>query len=303
MNATPYKGRFAPSPTGPLHFGSLVAAVASYLQARSRDGQWFLRIEDIDPLREPAGASEQIIRTLQDFGFEWDGELIFQSQRSEHYLAALASLQDQHWTYPCSCSRKQIADHSTSGPYGPIYPGSCRLGPLDATRPCALRLRVTDDEIQFHDAVYGAQQSVLSKDLGDFVLQRADGLFAYQLAVVVDDSLQGITEVVRGSDLLDNTARQIHLHHCLGLSTPDYVHLPLVLNEAGQKLSKQTFAPALDSDARQRLLVAALAFLGQPVPDELASLPLAQIWDHAIHHWSLAAVSPHNRSLSPGIDP
>lgn len=302
MSTSSYKGRFAPSPTGPLHFGSLVAAVASYLQARCQGGQWFLRIEDLDPPREPAGASQHIIETLRDFGFEWDGEIVFQSQRHAAYLAALDSLAQAQWVYPCSCSRKQVAEHGLTGAFGAIYPGSCRQGPLDVTRPLALRIRCSDERITFKDAIYGAHSSVLSQELGDFVLRRADGLFAYQLAVVVDDAEAGITEVVRGSDLLDNTARQIHLQQCLGLATPHYVHLPLVLNHEGQKLSKQTFAPALKPSAKQALLVAALEFLGQACDSELKKLPLLQIWDHAIKHWSLARVEPVNQALSPIID-
>lgn len=287
----PYRGRFAPSPTGPLHFGSLIAALGSYLEARSRGGEWLVRMEDLDPPREVPGAASRILRTLERYGFEWDGELWFQSRRSEAYLAALADLERDGLTYRCGCSRKQVIEASQRlGLPAGVYPGSCRRRPASAHDKHAIRLLSEGRQVRFEDGLQGLQQQDVEREVGDFVLRRADGLFAYQLAVVVDDAAQGISEVVRGSDLLASTARQIALQQALGYPTPAYRHLPVAVNAAGQKLSKQTFAPALDDDTPLPALWQALRFLGQQPPAELLQGELDSFWRWAITHWQGGAV-------------
>ena len=252
-------GRFAPSPTGPLHFGSLVAALASWLDARAAGGRWLVRIEDLDRPRCVAGAADAILRALDRLGLHWDGEVLYQSRRLEHYRAALDKLAPH--TYWCGCTRREIADSSLglAADGAHIYPGTCRAG---APRQRALRVRTTRQPIGFVDRVQGRCEQLLERDIGDFVLYRADGLFAYQLAVVVDDAAQGITDVVRGADLLDSTPRQIYLQQLLGLPTPRYLHVPVALDAAGEKLSKQTSGAPIEWDPRA--LGRALAFLGQP---------------------------------------
>jgi len=253
-----YTGRFAPSPSGPLHMGSLIAAAASWLDARAAGGRWLVRIEDLDRPRCMPGAADAMLRTLDRLGLHWDGEVLCQSRRLEHYRAALDKLARQ--TYWCGCTRREIADSSlglaSDGAH--IYPGTCRHG---TARKRALRVRTTAEPISFVDRVQGRCQQVLEEDIGDFVLYRADGLFAYQLAVVVDDAAQGITDVVRGADLLDSTPRQIYLQQLLGLPTPRYLHVPVALDTAGGKLSKQTAAAPIETDPCA--LRRALAFLGQ----------------------------------------
>ncbi|MDT7848073.1 tRNA glutamyl-Q(34) synthetase GluQRS [Methylophilus sp. VKM B-3414] len=285
-------GRFAPSPTGPLHFGSLVAAVASYCDAKSQGGRWLLRIEDVDTTRRVAGASADIIRTLQHYGFVWDEEIVYQSERTEHYEHALAQLRNWGLAYPCTCSRKEIADSSTQlGIEGAIYPGTCLQHPIKPDTPAAWRLKTPAINIGFADRIVGWQQHAMARDIGDFVIKRADGLFSYQLAVVVDDALQGVTHVVRGADLLQSTTRQIYLQQCLGYATPAYAHMPLVLNDQGQKLSKQTLATALPLDNILATLVAAfnfLPYLPQPVPT-FSNLPA--LWQWAMAHWQLGQLA------------
>ena len=292
-----YRGRFAPSPTGPLHFGSLVAAVASYCEARSHGGQWLLRIEDVDVTRSVPGAADQLLRTLEQLGFEWEGEVMVQSRRTAAYQAALVRLQQLGRVYPCACSRREIADSALNFDGERVYPGTCSNGMPPGRSGRALRLRVGDAMIKFDDAVQGPFQSDLARDVGDFVLRRADGLIAYQLAVVVDDAEQGITHVVRGADLLGSTARQILLQQLLGTITPAYAHVPVATSSAGEKLSKQTLAPAVEPAQGVADLVRALRFLGQPVPVELLRATPTAIWDWAGAHWSLAAV-PRARSLA-----
>ena len=296
-----YRGRFAPSPSGPLHFGSLVAALGSYLDARAHGGQWLLRIEDVDTQRTVAGAAEAIVRTLADFGFEWDGEVVVQSQRLDLYHAALVRLQLDGDVYPCACSRSAIASatsrRSVDGAL--LYPGTCRSGLAAGCAARAWRLRVADREIGFVDRVHGPASQNLARDVGDFVLLRADGLYAYQLAVVVDDAAQGINAVVRGVDLLDSTVRQMWLQECLGLPTPTYAHLPVVVNAAGEKLSKQTCAAAIDPAHAGELLAAALQFLGLPLPPALRGAPLADLWCWAVGAWSITRV-PAVRAVFPG---
>ena len=293
-----YRGRFAPSPTGPLHFGSLVAAVGSYLEARTQGGEWLLRMEDVDTSRNVPGVAGQILATLEAFGFVWDGPVLWQSLRLEAYAAALESLKANGLAYPCACSRKEIAD-SASRPAidgGLAYPGTCRAGLPAGRSPRAWRLRVENQPLTFIDRLQGLISQQLADDVGDFVLRRADGLFAYQLAVTVDDEFQGISDIVRGADLLDSTPRQIWLQHCLGYATPRYVHLPVASNAAGEKLSKQTLATALEVAQAVPTLLRALRFLGQSVPAGLSRSTLPEVWNWALQNWSLAKV-PTQRSI------
>lgn len=292
-----YVGRFAPSPTGPLHFGSLVAAVASYCGAKARQGQWLVRIEDVDTGRAIKGAAQVILTTLEAYGFEWDGEILYQSQRAQIYQEYLTLLTHQFLVYPCTCTRKEIADSSQlHGIDGVIYPKTCLTQPLKANAAQAWRVKTTPELIQFSDLVQGKLQQNVATEVGDFILKRADGLFAYQLAVVVDDALQGVTHVVRGADLLDSTPRQIYLQHLLGLNTPQYAHVPVVCNEAGEKLSKQTLAQALNANDAKIEVLKALSFLGQQPPQQLNQATLAEIWDWAIQHWQINRV-PKQRGV------
>jgi len=293
-----YRGRFAPSPTGPLHFGSLVAAVGSYLQARASGGEWLVRMEDLDPPREIAGAADAILRTLEGFGMGWDGQVLYQSTRSEAYLAALDRLQKQGVLYACACTRREIADSSIDGRYGLVYPGTCRAGLPAGREPRAVRVRTEAGVVEFEDALQGRVGQALHAEVGDFVLRRADGLFAYQLAVVVDDAEQGMTEIVRGADLLDSTPRQIYLQRLLDLPTPRYLHLPVALNPQGEKLGKQTLAHPVDTSAPVATLAGVLRFLGQTVPAEVAQADLESFWRWAVAHWNPARI-PRRRALQP----
>jgi glutamyl-Q tRNA(Asp) synthetase len=258
-----YVGRFAPSPTGPLHFGSLVAALASYMQARAAKGKWLLRIEDLDLPREQPGAADQILRALERFGFEWDGPVLWQSARLERYRAVLEDLLRRGFAYPCGCSRKELEDSALAIDGSRIYPGTCRHGLAPGKSPRAVRLRTHATPIGFDDLIQGPAQQRVEREVGDFVLKRADGVYAYQLAVVVDDLDHGVTDVVRGADLLDSTARQIHLQRILGAPTPRYAHVPVAVDTAGQKLSKQTGATPIDIADPERELARARRFLGQ----------------------------------------
>jgi glutamyl-Q tRNA(Asp) synthetase len=284
--APTYRGRFAPSPTGPLHFGSLIAAVGSFLQTQVQGGAWLVRIEDIDPPREVAGAADEILRTLEACGLHWHGPEVYQSRRGETYRAALDELQHTGMLYGCACTRKEIADSSVAGIEGPVYPGTCRAGPAADRTPRAWRVRTRNSVIAFTDLWQGAIRRNLETDYGDFVVKRADGLFAYQLAVAVDDAEQGITEVVRGADLLESTPRQIHLQRLLRLPTPQYAHLPVAVNAQGEKLSKQTFAAPVNRKNPLPALVRALDFLGQQPPAELLEGEIESLWRWAISHWT-----------------
>lgn len=296
--ARPYRGRFAPSPTGPLHFGSLVAAVGSYLDALAHGGEWLVRMEDVDTPRNVPGADADILRTLETFGFEWQGEVLYQSTRGDAYAAALDQLTAAGLAYGCACSRKEIADSATRLAIdgGLAYPGTCRHGLPDGRNARAWRLRVDDAPLSFEDRLQGTVSQCLESDVGDFVLRRADGLWAYQLAVTVDDEFQQITDVVRGADLLASTPRQIHLQRCLGYATPRYAHLPVAANAAGEKLSKQTLARALDGSRAAAELVSALRFLGQQVPQTLLAASVAEVWAWARAHWDFAAI-PRQRAI------
>lgn len=285
-----YRGRFAPSPTGPLHFGSLVAAVGSFLEARAHDGEWLVRMEDLDPPRVVSGAADDILRVLEACGMQWDAPVAYQSARSDAYHAALHRLRQAGRVYPCGCSRREIADSAVAGPEGPVYPGTCRGGVARSRTARAQRLDTSGAMVEFDDALQGRISCRLDREYGDFVLYRADGVYAYQLAVVVDDAEQGITDVVRGADLLGSTPRQIYLQPLLGLAQPRYAHLPVAMNERGEKLSKQTFAAPVDAARPLPALVAALSFLGQQPPRRLVRGTVAELWRWAIENWDLGRV-------------
>ena len=306
-STSPYVGRFAPSPSGPLHAGSLVAALASYLDARAHDGRWLLRIEDLDEARTVAGAAEQMINTLAAFGMQSDGEVVWQSQRKHAYQQAFERLAAH--VYPCSCSRKEIADSRTNlaadlvadlaADRALIYPGTCRAGLTQGRVARAWRLRIPDHQkIEFTDRLQGHIRSQLATEVGDFVLKRADGFWAYQLAVVVDDALQGVTDVVRGADLLGSTTRQIYLQQLLGLGTPRFMHVPVVVNAAGEKLSKQTGAQALDMTQPLQALLAAANSLGLEL-EPAAVNSLQAFWDVAIPAWSRLSGSHSKQRTMP----
>jgi len=313
-----YRGRFAPSPTGPLHFGSLVAAVGSYLDAKHHQGIWLVRMEDLDTPRCVAGAADDILHTLDVFGLKSDEPVMFQSQRTAAYEVALQQLKESGAAYPCSCTRKEIADSGLHGIEGFVYPGTCRSGMAHQRSTPAWRVR-TDlmllppcrgkagmgvesreqtkstptltlplqggGNIEFDDALQGLLSQDLETEIGDFVVKRADGLFAYQLAVVVDDANQGITHVVRGADLLNSTPRQIHLQSLLGLHTPAYMHLPVAVNATGEKLSKQTLAAPVDVSQPVATLMRVLDFLKQEPPNSILDGDVKSVLDCAVAHW------------------
>ena len=282
-----YRGRFAPSPSGPLHFGSLVAAVASWLDARAAGGEWLVRIEDVDRPRTVPGAADEILRSLEALGLTWDGEVVRQSERTALYDAALERLRQAGHVYRCRCSRREIADSAIHGLEGAIYPGTCRGRVVPEDESAAVRAIAPTQAIRFEDRVQGAIIQKVARDIGDFVLKRRDGLHAYQLAVVVDDAGQGVTDVVRGADLLWSTPRQIALQRWLGYPTPRYMHVPVAANRAGEKLSKQTNAPAIDVADALHELRRALRFLGQPA---LAGATPAEILEQACASWNPALI-------------
>ena len=296
-----YRGRFAPSPTGALHFGSLVAALAGWLDARACGGQWLLRIEDLDTPRNQPGAVDAICHTLERLGLGWDEAVRVQSLQQEAYRAALDALVAAGQAYPCSCTRTEVAAAALrTGIEGPVYPGTCRGGLTPGRSARAWRVRVDNRAIGFDDRIRGRITQHLETDVGDFVVHRADGIFAYQLAVVVDDAAQRVSDVVRGADLLDSTPRQLWLQGLLGLPVPRHAHLPLALNAQRQKLSKQTLAAAVDlqqDDDAVAWLRRALAFLGQPLPPIEAGRD--ELLAYATHHWSIARV-PARDSIVEG---
>ena len=287
MTPPRYVGRFAPSPTGPLHLGSLFAAVGSWLDARAAGGRWLLRIEDLDPPREVPGAADEIVRTLETHGLAWDGPVLRQSTRTDAYREALAQLEGDDRLFRCRCTRRRVRA------LGGVYDGRCRsrgMAPTDA--PHAVRLQVPEETIGFRDRLRGTFAQDLARDVGDFVLVRRDGLFAYQLAVVVDDGAQGVTDVVRGADLLDSTPRQLLLQRLLGLPEPRYLHLPLLLGPDGSKLSKQTGAPGLDRRRARENLTRVLAWLGlEGAPGEPPEVQLTI----ASRAWEPARLPPRTR--------
>lgn len=288
MSKSNYIGRFAPSPTGLLHIGSLLTAIASYLDARANQGQWLVRMEDLDPPREVEGVASHILKTLEIFGLEWDNEVIYQSKRNGYYQEALHFLQQQQLVYPCFCSRKQWQQMAKQGLDGLVYAGTCAkktISHIPNTQQVAWRLRVTDETIGFQDKIVNWYQQNLTHDIGDFVLKRADGYWAYQLAVVVDDALQGITHIVRGQDLLVSTPRQIYLQRCLKVPNIHYAHLPLLTNAQGQKWSKQTLAPALNLTQQEQLIRQVLQYLNIPSAPEVSKPK--ELLDFALLHWQL----------------
>ncbi|SDI64312.1 glutamyl-Q tRNA(Asp) synthetase [Ferrimonas sediminum] len=289
---TDYIGRFAPSPSGPLHFGSLVAALGSWLRARSQQGQWLLRVEDIDPPREVAGAADDILHTLEGFGLHWDGSVLYQSDRHHAYDRTLDWLRHNGLAYHCDCTRKRIRS------LGGHYDGHCRQRHLAGTN-CATRFRNLSPTEQFDDRLLGPIHTDPAFAGEDFIIHRRDGLYAYQLAVVVDDAFQGITEVVRGNDLLDTTVRQLSLFQALGLTAPDYLHLPLAVQSDGNKLSKQNHAPAIDPGQPGSTLSRALAFLGLPLPATLVGAPVEEQLLWATDAFSLGAL-PQQRQIEIG---
>ena len=297
-----YRGRYAPSPTGPLHFGSLVAALASCCDARAAAGQWLLRIEDVDLPRTRPDAESAILAALERYGFAWDGEVVRQSARTALYAEALARLRARGTVYECACSRREL-EAAPSGAGGErVYPGTCRDG-IPAERvgrtQRAWRVRVDAASIAFRDRLQGPQRQDLGRDVGDFVVRRADGLYAYQLAVVVDDALQGVTHVVRGADLLASTPRQILLQRLLGYAPVAYLHVPIAINATGEKLSKQTHAAPLPGHALP-VLLAAWRFLGQPPPEgSAAPASVAEFWSWAIAAWNPARLPPTAMLAAP----
>ena len=287
-------GRFAPSPTGHLHLGSVVAALASFLSAKSQHGRWLLRIEDVDTPRTVAGSSDAILRSLARLQLHWDGEVIYQSRRSAYYHAALEQLYDQRRLYPCCCSRKMIESAGFA-----VYPGWCsrRTTPLPSLQSnTAWRLSVAQQYVYFCDHWQGVQQHYLPTSTGDFIVKRVDGCYSYQLAVVVDDAEQGITEVVRGLDLLHATARQVYLQNCLNYPTPHYTHVPLLLGEDGYKLGKRHAAPCVDQQAARSILRNALQFLALPPPDEIDQP--SELIEWGIQQWRLLKLNAQNQAAA-----
>jgi glutamyl-Q tRNA(Asp) synthetase len=290
-SSTQYRGRFAPSPTGPLHFGSLVAAIGSYLDARHQQGKWLVRIEDLDTPRTVKGAAGDILSTLAAYGLHWDEDIIYQSQRTEAYEQAFSRLKETGMVYPCACSRKEIADSALQRGDELVYPGTCRNGIAQGRDARAWRVRVNDTRIFFNDRMQGNIAQDLANEVGDFVVLRADGLFAYQLAVVMDDAAHGITDVVRGADLLYSTPRQIYLQQLLGLITPAYMHLPVAVNAQGQKLSKQTLAQPVEINNATATLFDALVFLRQNPPAEMRLGTIEEMMAWAVANWQLQRLS------------
>ncbi len=283
-SSSQYVGRFAPSPTGPLHFGSLLAGLASYLDAKSKDGLWLMRMEDLDPPREPPGTADIILNQLLELGLEWDGPVLYQSSRLDDYQQALDRLNSEGLCFLCDCTRPRIKS------LGSVYDGHCRTRNLDSSVEAATRLTVSDASISFEDLIQGEYSQNLNSDVGDFVVRRKDGLFAYQLAVVIDDAHQGINHVVRGYDLLDSTPRQIYIQQLMNFPRPCYAHIPIVVNEKGQKLSKQHFAAPIDTSNASEQIFTALNFLNHQPPPTLKSASCKSILEWAIGSWDIHAI-------------
>ena len=280
-----YRGRFAPSPTGPLHAGSILAALASYLDAKANHGLWFVRMEDLDPPRESPAAATSILHTLEALGLYWDGAVLYQSQRQAAYNDTLAELSKQQLIYACSCSRQMLTN------YGNVYPGTCRTLHVPAPAPAALRCRIEPKTVTFTDRIQGIFFQQLKQDVGDFVIRRKEGLFAYQLAVVVDDAYQGITDIVRGIDLLDSTPRQIYLQQLLSFATPAYAHIPVLVNTQGQKLGKQQYAQAVDTLRPTQVLFKALQRLQQNPEPALQELSAEEILKWGVQQWDINKIA------------
>ena len=287
----PIIGRFAPTPSGPLHFGSLVTALASYCQARSQQGQWLIRIEDVDTPRVVGGSVDLILADLEYFGFEWDGEILYQSDQFERYQAGLQQLLDQGYAYACECSRRTLRQaKAKAGPLGLIYPGTCRNKQLGQA---GHSLRINTESIaalSYQDQLYGQVEIDIPQKAGDFVIARADGIFAYHLAVVLDDELQNINQIVRGADLLEATCLHLYLYRLFGFTSPEYLHIPLVRNKHGDKLSKQTGATAIDRNDAAASLLSALRVLGQSIDAGMQQAGPAEIVRHAVQSWDPARI-------------
>ncbi|MES1953506.1 tRNA glutamyl-Q(34) synthetase GluQRS [Salinisphaera hydrothermalis] len=282
-------GRYAPSPTGPLHFGSLIAALASFCQARGQGGRWLLRIDDLDHPRVVAGAERAIRDTLADFGLVHDGPVLYQSERRVAYAEAVEHLKNTGFAFDCGCTRREARDGPV-GLEGPIYPGTCRNGLPPGREARSVRLRVQRERIELLDHFQGRYGQDLAADIGDFVIRRADGITAYQLATVLDDQAQGVTDVIRGADLLSSTPRQIWIHRCLGWAPPTYGHIPVVVDADGEKLGKSTGALALDPAARQEQLIECLAMLGQMPPASLETRSVPGVLRWAVDNWEASRV-------------
>lgn len=280
-----YVGRFAPSPTGPLHLGSLYAAVASFLQARSQEGKWLVRIDDLDSYRNVSGAADGILTTLEVFGLFWDDSVLFQSQQLENYHSALAQLKQQQLLYPCICTRKALIQYHIQNPGANTYPKFCRHKKISESQEHALRIKTENMDISFTDLLQGNITENLQLQHGDFILKRKDHIIAYQLAVVIDDQFQQVTEIVRGIDLLDSTTRQIYLQQKLGLNSRQYMHIPVIVDQQDCKLSKQTFAMAVDHKAARTTLFEILNLLKQSPPAELYNVPVNEQLAWAVAHW------------------
>ena len=285
LSATTPTGRFAPSPTGPLHYGSLLAAVASYLNIRANNGTWLVRIEDLDPPREVAGAASDILHTLEHFGLHWDRDIVYQSRRLEAYNEILADLQKMGLVYPCSCSRKDIIARGEH-----VYAGHCRNSHIAGRQHYAIRIKVPEQTLLWQDMIQGSQSARLFHDYGDFIIHRADGLHAYHLAVVVDDASQGITESIRGADLLPSTSAQMYLQQVLGIKPPQYGHIPVAVNANGEKLSKQTGAAPVSMRDPARTLFKTLQDLGQDPPQDLEASSASNILHWGEQNWALQKV-------------
>ena len=283
-----YIGRFAPSPTGPLHFGSLVAALASFLDARNAGGLWLLRIEDLDPPRESSHAPREIMSQLSALGLTWDKDVLYQSSRLEAYEETLNRLHSHGFAYPCTCSRKSVPR---------VYPGTCRQRKIAGTEEYSIRLRVDAEAMEFTDRLFGLQRWSFGKEVGDFIIKRKDGLHAYQLAVVVDDNFQRVNNIVRGIDLLDSTPRQLALYKLLQLSPPDYLHIPIIVDQSGEKLSKQAHAKPIDTSSPQSLIREALIALGQETHKGVAGL--GDLLERAIAAWQIERIPATAAQVAP----
>ena len=290
-----YVGRFAPTPSGPLHFGSLVAAVASFVDAKAHHGKWLLRIEDIDPPRCRPDASDEILTTLENFGLYWDDEVLFQSLQTDNYLHALQLLKNKSLVYECTCSRSQLQGHD-------VYPQFCRHQPIDVSLPSAVRIKVPHVDLGFDDLFLPSYSENIATQVGDFILQRKEKIVAYQLAVVVDDATQRVTHVVRGADLYDQTPRQQFLQQCLDLPELMYGHVPIICNGLGQKLSKQNLAPAISAQQASTLLQAALQRLGHEIPRQLVAAPCTELLQWAGQHWQRNKVPGYAQDPIPYED-
>ncbi len=295
-----YKGRFAPTPSGPAHLGTMLAAIGSYLQARSQGGEWHIRIDDIDPPREVAGSADSILKSLGTYGLEWDGTVVYQSQRHAEYEAALQRLLASDLAYHCGCSRREIEPLAKTGPNGMIYPGTCRDGLSADKQARAIRLRTHDEVITVHDEIQGDYSLNIENEVGDFVIRRADGLYAYHLATVVDDALDGFTEIVRGQDLLSITPQQIYLQRSLDYPTPNYMHLPLLVDENDKKLCKRFGAAAIDDMPPADVLRLIFTSLGLPADDDMIHTNHTERWQWAISNWNPSCIPSEEQKVSMG---